>query len=1088
MPDMPLTASGVLSLRQNSIMQGPRRFDLSRSADIAALTAVRDQALAHKASLIQQVGVRSGSIAGYDPAGAGSPWYSIGARNVNGRVKALAVHPTNPDIVYAGAASGGVWKSIDGGQTWDALWDKQQSLAIGALGIARGAPDTVYAGTGEWTPGFGPSYGGAGVFVTTDGGISWSQRSAVKSRYIGKLVVDPYNPKRLWICGDKGLERSTNGGVTWTTLKTCTITDIALDPSDANTMFIAVKDDGFYRSTDSGSTFCILAGAPSGGGLKWPQLAIGESGAHGHNFIVIKDGDRVQQSTDGGATFAPVSGTHGHSFAGWCDVIACAPNDEEVLFWGGVWLDRTGNGGTSWTTWKSPYMHPDQHAVVFAPSNSNIVYVANDGGVYRSDDKGVTFRKVSNGLVITQFYNINFWSTLSNVIGGGAQDNRTNWTTGSLTWQPTYQFDGGWFVIDPNDPRTMYAESQHAADIAKSTDGGQTWQSKSGGIVGTSPTEAVLTLDPHNHLRLFYGTDRVLRNNDALTTDWTQSSQVLAGEVTAIAVAPSNSNRVYAGSSSGKLYRSDDGGNSQPWADQSGTLPGKPLTSIVVDYANADIVLVTSGGVSKAESAQAVYRTTDGGAKWIDVSGDLPRVVANSIAIDPSSANTWYLATDTGIYRSINGGTHWIPFDNGIPNVVVSDLVVDAARKILYCATMGRGAYKLDIAPGARKRHVDIFVRDSDLDTGELFPSPSNLPDPLLPSGNAWWWMSPDVKVNHAPFYAPTGVFDGVMFDSLLIHQDPWRGQSNRFYVQVTNRGWKPTSNVSVRAFIADASAGLPALPNALVPPAFHLTSTTHWTPIGASQTIAKLLPNRPAVVHWDFVVPTSAATHICCLVVTSSPDDPLNDLSTDVAHLVTMNKRVALHNLHVIDPGPGVLRQTMLGINFHNAVAAASLIDIAMYPHGFERGAISLLLPPAQPQALQDVEALQLPAGANLGSWYMPAMSELPAAERSRLIAELTDCFAARLHAVDLTRAYRFNPARMSRIRGVAIPAGGMLQGTLILSHERDVPLPAPPRIELVQIQGEHIVGGSTFVVGQLLPTVRDPLSSPSFEALGAE
>jgi hypothetical protein len=1071
-----VSTTRTLSLRVNSMGLRAQRFGLTHTLDATTQLRLRDTAYTHKLSLISSAGIRSGLLAGYDPAGAGSPWYSIGPRNVNGRVKSLAVHPTDPNTVYAGAASGGVWKSSDGGQTWNPLWDMQQSLAIGALGIAKSAPNTIYAGTGEWTPGWGPSYGGAGVFVSTDGGATWTQRPAVKSRHIGKLVVDPTNPQRLWTCGDAGLELSTDGGVTWTTLKTGTITDIVLDPTNPNTMLIAIASDGIYRSTNSGTTFTQLTAAPSGSGLTWPQLAQGVSGTHGHNFIVVKYGDTIQTSINGGTTFTTVPGSHGGFYAGWCDVVACAPDNESILFWGGVSLDYTANGGTSWT---SQPVHADQHVAVFAPSNTSVVYIANDGGVWRSNDKGATISKVSNGLVITQFYNINFWSTLSNVIGGGAQDNQTNWTTGGLTWQPTYGGDGGWFVIDPLDPRTMYAEYQNAS-IAKSTDGGQTWTSKSGGITGNTPWEGVLTMDPNNHLRLFYGTNYVLRSNDALATNWVVVSQALTGEVSAIAVAPSNSNYVYAATGSGKIYLSTNGGNTSTWTDISGTLPARPITSVAVDATSPNTVMVTIGATSGAASAQAVYRSINAntaGTTWTDVSGDLPQVVANAVAIDPSSpATIWYVATDTGLYRSANSGANWTPFDNGIPNVVVSDLAVDPKRKILYCATMGRGAYKLDITPGITKPKVDIYVRDDDLDTGEIFPSPSNVEDPLLPSGNAWWWLSPDIKVNHAPVYAPTGVFDGVLFDTVLIHQDPWRGASNRFYVQVTNRGWQATTNVSVRAFLADASIGLPALPNALVPPAFNLSSTTNWTPVGAAQTIASLVPNRPAVVTWNYTLPITAATHTCCLVAISCPDDPLTNTSTNVGTLVSMDKRVALHNLHVVDVGQGPMVQMMLSLDFHNTLAAASTMDIVIYPHGFERGAISLLLPSGAPAALQDVNQVSVPAGANLGQFYVSPGLVKSASATS--IETLRTNLSSRLKAIDATRAFQFNPARMSRVNGVPVAAGGVLQGTLVVSHKLDMPLPAPPSFDVVQIQGEKVVGGSTYVIGTPLPLLHKPLS----------
>jgi photosystem II stability/assembly factor-like uncharacterized protein len=1042
--------------RSRSLSWRSQWFQLSRGADQDALTASRDRAFQHKQDLIVRDGASSGFIAGYDPAGAGSPWYPLGPRNVNGRVKGLAVHPTDPDTVYAGAASGGVWKTTDGGQTWDPLWDMQESIAIGALGIAASSPSTIYAGTGEWTPGFGASYGGAGVYVSTNSGASWSRRAAVVSRRIGKLVVDPTNDQRLWVCGDAGLERSIDGGASWTTLRAGTITDIVLDPTNPNTLLIGHRFNGFYRSIDSGDSFLPLPGAPTGVAVEWPQIAIGVSGAHANNFIVIKMGVHVQVTIDGGMTFNAVTDAPSGLYAGWCDTIGCAPDDEQILLWGGVGLLRSPDGGS---TWSGLAVHSDQHATVFAPSNSSVVYFANDGGVWRSDDKGATVRKVSNGLVITQFYNINFWQSLSNVIGGGAQDNATNYTTSGLTWRPVFINDGGWFLIDPTDPHIMYAESQNGY-IAKSVDGGQTWIPKTAGIVGTSPFEGVLTMDPNDHLRVFYGTDRVLRSTDGLATPWTTSSQVLVGQVSSIAVAPSDSTRVYAGTNSGNLYRSDDGGNTSPWADKTGTLPGRIITSITVDPANADTLMVSVGGLSGLASSQSVYRSTLGGNAWTDVSGDLPNVVANAVALDPSDANTWYLATDTGVFRTQNAGVNWLPFDNGIPNVPVSDLVVDPAIKMLYCGTMGRGAYKLDITPGVVKPQVDLYVRDDELDTGERLPSPSGIADPQIPlPGTADFWMSPDIKVNHAPAFSPPAVFDGVDFDLTLVHQDPYRGQSNRFFVQVHNRGWQPTNNVSVRAFVADASAGLPNLPNALVPPNFDLTASPNWQPVGPAQTIPVLKPNRPVIVYWDFNLPMTTATHTCCLAVLSSPDDPFNNPSTDIVQLITMDKRVCLKNLHVVDPGMGPMGPTMMTMDFTNMSQSEGLVDIVIRPKGFVRGSIGLVAPAlefADPkEALQGIERIPLSPDDPIGQWAAHGDKEV---ERG---------LATRLAACDRSQLYEFDRTKTSELRGIKLGPGAVLPAVLVASLKNDSSRTSPPQFDVIQRLDGKVVGGSTFQFG---------------------
>ncbi|KAJ9638751.1 hypothetical protein H2199_006611 [Coniosporium tulheliwenetii] len=1035
-------------------------FRQSRSTDVLRLIRFRDIAFQHKLDLIRRYGRGSGTRAGYDPAGAGSPWYSVGPRNINGRVKSLAVHPTDPQTVYAGAAAGGVWKTVNGGETWDPLWNTQETLAIGAIAISTSSPNIIYVGSGEWTPGWSGNYGGAGVYVSTDAGVTWSKRPAVQSRFIAKLVVDPMDSQRLWVCGNRGLERSTDGGVTWTTLSSSFVTDIVLDPLNPDTLFVAIGYDGFYKSTDGGTTLTLLPGSPTGATVStFPQVAVGKSGAHANDFIVIMMTTTVQRSTDGGTTFTAVPGTHGGIWPGWDDVIAVAPDDEDIIFWGGVALDRTDDGGN---LWKSLPVHADQHVVAFAPSNLNIVYIANDGGVYRSADKGATVEKVSNGLVITQFYNVNFWSSLSNVMGGGSQDNGVNFTTGGLSWTNIYGGDGGWIIIDPVDPRIIYTESQNA-NIVKSTDGGRTWVRKIDGIVGPRPWQGVMTMNPSDHLRIFYGTDRVLRSTDGLDTAWQECSEVLTGQVTAIAFAPSLSSRMYVGTTSGRVYRSDDGGDTQPWAEKSGSLPRRPITGIH-PISNEGDVVVSVGGLSGAASSESVYRSTDGGDTWTDVSGDLPDVVGNSVAVDPSNSSILYLATDTGVFRTTNGGTNWLAFDNGIPNVPCTGLIVDVSSKMLYCGTFGRGAYKLDINLGVVKDPVDLYVRDHTLDTGERFPSPSGYPDPLIPApGLAHFWMSPDIKVNHEPFFTKVGVFDGVDFDTALSHQDPYRGERNRFYVQVHNRGWQTTRNVSVRAFIADASAGLPNLPNRLTPPNFDLVSNRPWTPVGPARNISELKPNRPAVVVWDFDIPVTGATHSCCLVVTSSPDDPFDNPAVNIAQLIRGDKRVCLKNLHVVDPGPGRMPPTKHSIDFNNPTSQRALLDIIVRPSGFSAGKIGLLLPRITfadvKQRYQDVVVVPLAGDDPVGKWYFRGDKKV-----ERLLEK-------RFQNCDRSHLFEFNANTSSAVRGIELEPGQTLRGVLVSTLRNNVYLTGPSRFEVIQLLDGKLAGGSTFQFGYELP-----------------
>ena len=1009
-------------------------------------------------------GQRAGAdhMAAYAPAGAGTPWFTIGPRNVNGRVKALAVHPTNADTVYAGAASGGVWKSVDGGQSWRPLWDMQDSMTAVAIAIAPSAPSAIYVGTGEYTPGWGPSFPGTGVFVSTDAGATWTQRSAAISRRVSQILVSPTDATRVYLAGQSGFERSSDSGATWTTIHAGQISDAVIDPNSANTLYINVRSDGIYKTTDAGTTWTKLAGgAPTGAAADWVRLAIGRSGVAGSNLVLAKRSGTIYRSTDGGTSWTTLAGSHGDSsYHEWCNLLAVAPDDENVILAGGVGAERTGNGGTTWSGIGA--FHSDQHRAAFSVSNSSIVYASNDGGVYRSSDKGVTWEKASHGLIVTQFYDVGAWTTIGTVAGGGAQDNGTLMTTGGLTWRQIFGWDGGYLVVHPTDPRTMYAEHQNT-DVHKSTDGGNTWVQKVAGLSGGSPWVGVLTIDPNTPNTLFIGTSLVFRTTDGCATSWVASSQSLVGTVSSLAVAESDSNRVYAATDAGHVYRSDDNGATSPWTDVSSGLPSRPLTDVVVSHNNRDRVAATCGGTGTGH----VYLSTNAGGAWTNVSGNLPDVPTSAFVFDPVNANTFYAGTDVGVFRTTDGGTTWQAFDNGIPNCMITDLTIDRPASLLIAATFGRGMYKVSIA-GAAEPAVDLYLRDSILDTGERLPSPSNQPNPNDSTDQVFWWESPDIKVDTAPYYTPDLVFDGVEFDELL-DEDPKRTQVNRFRLQLHNRGWQDATAVRVRAFLADASAGLPPLPNALTPPDFNLSSTTNWTPIGLAQSVATLEPNRPVIVSWDFTVPASAATHSCLLAVISSAQDPMANPLTNVDQLIANEKRVCLKNLHVINgPAP---QQTMATIDFHDARDRDDVIDIVIRPSEFSEGGIGLLLPPVdfvdEANAFDGVEVVRLREGEDLGRLYVRRGDE------SGVDLETA------LERVDKTRAFEFAATHESTLRGIKISRGQTIHGLLTLKGSTKVAAGQSQRFTVMQVQDGGVVGGSTYVLQtgrarKLLPVSR--------------
>lgn len=1035
--------------RKRGLEWRQRWFYGIRPTDDAELLRVWLRGLREKRALIDKQRATSDHMAGYAPAGAGTPWFTIGPRNVNGRVKALAVHPTDPNTVYAGAASGGVWKSTDGAQSWRPLWDQQDTMAATAVAIAPSTPNTVYAATGEWTPGYGPGFPGTGLFVSTDAGATWTQRTALVSRRVAQVLVSPTDANRVYVAGESGFEGSTNGGLTWTTLRAGQISDAVIDPNAANTLYINVRSDGIYKSTDGGTTWTkLMGGAPSGINADWIRLAIGDSGAAGSNLVLAKRSGTIYRTTDGGSTWTTLAGTHGDaSYHAWCNLLSVAPDDDDVILAGGVGIVRTANGGTSWSALSG--LHSDHHRAVFAPSDPNIAYACNDGGVYRSSDKGATWVKTSDGLIITQFYDIGSWSVIGTVAGGGTQDNGTVMSTGGLTWRSIFGWDGGYFVIHPTDPRTIYAEHQNT-DVHKSTDGGNTWVQKTAGLSGGTPWTGVMTMDLNAPNTLFVGTSRVFRTTDGCATAWVASSQALFGNVSGIAVAESDSNRVYACTDVGRVYRSIDNGATSPWTDISTGLPTAPITDVVVAHTNSDRVAATAGGTGTGH----VFLSTTGGTAWTDITSNLPDVPVSAFAFDPVNVNTFYVGTDVGVFRSTDSGVTWEAFDNGIPNVPISDLHVDRPANLLIAATFGRGMYKVSIS-GVAEPSVDLYLRDSLLDTGERFPSPSNQPNPNDLAEQVFWWQSPDIKVDTTPYYTPDALFDGVEFDELL-HEDPKRAEVNRFYLQLHNRGWENATNVRVRAFLADASAGLPALPNALTAPDFNLTSTANWTPIGAAQTVALLEPNRPVIVSWDYTVPATAATHSCVLAVISSVEDPMTNPETNVDLLINSEKRVCLKNLHVISGSAP--QQQMARIMFHNVRDRDDLMDIVISPVEFSEGTIALLLPPltfADPGAAFDgVEVYALRPGEDIGTVYVrPGDRVDPNWEQA-------------LRQVDRTRLYEFSATKVTALRGIKIPRGGALQGIITMKGSKRVPTGQTQQFNVIQEQGGVVVGGSTYVL----------------------
>lgn len=676
---------------------------------------------------------------------AGNEWRSIGPApakslppewgNVSGRISGIAVHPTNRQVIYIASATGGVWKTENGGASWTPLTDFEPSLTAGAIAIAKADPNVIYVGTGDVNHVSSmnmnqPRYFGAGVLKSTDAGTTWEHLAFAELEYaaISKVIIHPKNPDIVWIgvassrdseTGDiqpTGVWLTTNGGRTWTRTLQLTevsgIHDLAINPLDGNVVYAAASfpnssDNGVYKSTDGGKTWQLKStGLPPLLLIRRMRLAIAPSSPNILYASILGTAQYfgVYKSTDSGETWDLLPNSS--IFCGlqcWYDhYIAVAPNDPMVIYLGEIDVIKSIDGGRSWSNLVVGVgnIHPDQHAIAFDPVDPNIVYFGCDGGMYQSRDAGRSFADINGNLALTQHVGLALHPTDPNIMFGGTQDNGTLKNTGSRVWQQVSYGDGGYTVVDYENPQTVYTTYIYTS-ILRSLNGGNSFVDLT--IPETFSRErasfyAPIVIDPINPKALYFGTYRLWRTED-MGRHWTRTSEqdltsTPLGTISAIAVSKLNPKLVYVGSSDGVLSRSTDGGAT---FNRVAGIPDRVIRRVTIDPADPRVAFVAVSGFGTGH----VFKTTDGGLTFRDVSQTLPNIPANVVLIDPTDSSTVYVGTDIGVYRSRTSGESWVPFSYGLPNVVVTDLVANTQTGIIYAATYGRGMFQLVTNPQA---------------------------------------------------------------------------------------------------------------------------------------------------------------------------------------------------------------------------------------------------------------------------------------------------------------------------------------------------------------------------------------------------
>ncbi|MBI2968607.1 MAG: PKD domain-containing protein, partial [Bacteroidetes bacterium] len=649
-----------------------------------------------------------------------SNWTALGPSVVPtnggaGRINCIRFHPTNTNIIFIGAASGGLWKTTDGGSTWSSNTDGLQVLGVTDFLIDPTNTNIMYLATGDGDA--GDTYS-VGVLKSTDGGATWNATglswTVNQGRRISKMIMHPSNSSIILAATSNGVYKTINGGTSWTQELVANIKDIEFKPGDPTVVYAARI--AFYKSTDTGDNFSqITSGVPTS---NVGRFAIGVTANDATYVYLLASNDTddgllgVYRSTDSGNNFSTRATTpnllgwdYDGSDAGgqgWYDLsIAVNPFNKDDVYVGGVNHWRSTNGGTSWTSishWYGccgkPYVHADVHALEFLPGSSTTIFSGNDGGFFKTTNNGTSWSDLSAGLSVTQIYRLGLSATNANLALNGNQDNGTN-RVSSGTWTRVIGGDGMECIIDYNNANTMYGELYYG-EIRKSTNGGSSFSSTivySGGSGVDEDGDWVTPyiMHPTNSSTLLVGKSQVYKTTDG-GTNWSQIGTISGGtgNIIALAYAPSDPVNIYAAKRD-KLYYSSNSGST--WNDRTSGLPvaSASITYIAVDPANTQRVWVTFSGYS---SGNKVYYSSNAGTSWSNFSGTLPNIPANTIVYEQGSSDGLYIGMDVGVYYRNSSMGDWQTFMNNLPNVIVNELEIHYGSSKIRAATYGRGLWE----------------------------------------------------------------------------------------------------------------------------------------------------------------------------------------------------------------------------------------------------------------------------------------------------------------------------------------------------------------------------------------------------------
>jgi photosystem II stability/assembly factor-like uncharacterized protein len=672
-------------------------------------------------------------------------WTVVGPGNFGGRVNSVAVHPNNEDIIYLGFATGGVFKTINGGSSWEPIFDDQPFLAIGDIALDPIDPNTIYVGTGDPNISGYPAIGN-GLYRSSDGGATWDYLGLQDQRIISKIIIDPINTNVIYAAcmglpfernNDRGLYKSVDGGTGWQqvlfTSNQSGIIDMVMDPNDSDILYasswdrirnneesmVAGPNGKIHKTTDGGLTWAVLSNGLPSGTVGRIGLDISKNNSNVLVSVFIDSGSDllgVYKTEDAGANWSalPTSTSNGLNsnvmggFGWYFGQIRLHPSNDNWIYMLGVQAWFTSSNGAVWsvTTGSGANApHVDYHDLVF--NFQNDIIVGNDGGAYKRESNGTGYNDIED-LPTTQVYRVAYDPHRPDNFYGGSQDNGTLAGTASdiSNWTKLIGGDGFQLQFDPIDSTIVYVELQRG-NIFRSTNGLSGFTNATTGIIPNDRRhwDMQYFISPHAANRLYTGTYRVYKTEtddflswSAISGDLTDGS--IFGDafhtITTLDESPQMEGLLYVGTTDANVWRSEDGGVS--WDSIHTELPERYITSIKADPDNVDRVFVCVSGYRYNEYVPRVYRSDDRGNSWMSIASNLPDLAVNDIIILPGqNSQVLFVATDGGVYASTDAGNNWERLGTNMPMVTTYDLTINEAQNLLVAGTFGRSIYTYPI-------------------------------------------------------------------------------------------------------------------------------------------------------------------------------------------------------------------------------------------------------------------------------------------------------------------------------------------------------------------------------------------------------